>query len=308
MGRVTGFLGRLRIGRVVMVAAVLVALLTGMGALFPPHAGAGEPDGEVADEVAGKLDEGEARGGDSRKGVGDMDAGEPSEVLRDETAAEFDSTEPEVPFAPTIEERHIVASDGSTWGFWLYQARPEAAGQPLVLSLHGSGECGDDLGLLCGTSSLSRWILDGTLEPDCDVLMPQCPSFGWDVEALHTLLMDVAAELGSDMSRISCTGVSMGGFGTWDLLNRYPTLFCAAAPVASSGTNGGTEGLAGCTAKIRSLVGTADGYDSSGAVAAVCGGGGTAEQVWVEGAGHGDMCNVYGDPAHNPLPFLLGEE
>ena len=142
----------------------------------------------------------------------------------------------EYEFRPTITENHVTI-DGYSWGYWLYRARPDAKGQPLILSLHGSGESGDNLGALQGTSSLSRWILDGSLEPDCDVLMPQCPGFGWDTGALHSLLMQVTDELGSDMSRLGCTGVSMGGFGTWDLLSAYPTLFATAAPIASSGTN-----------------------------------------------------------------------
>jgi len=210
--------------------------------------------------------------------------------------------------APEVTEHHETVA-GHPWGYWLYRARPGARNRPLILSLHGSGECGDDLGAL-SVSSLSRFILDGSVTPDCDVLMPQCPSFGWDTDALHSLLMKVADDLGSDMGRLSCTGVSMGGFGTWDLLATYPDLFDAAAPVASSGTNFGTGDLDKCKARIRSLVGTADGYDASEAIATVNGGtgGGSAEQVDVPGAGHSDMCAIYGDERYDPVPFLLGEE
>ena len=38
-----------------------------------------------------------------------------------------------------------------------------------------------------------------------------------------------------DTNRIYVTGLSMGGFGTWDLISRYPNKFAAAAPVCGGG-------------------------------------------------------------------------
>lgn len=205
---------------------------------------------------------------------------------------------------PTITAHHVDL-DGASFSYYLYRARPKASGQPLILSLHGSGESGDYLEALKGTSSLSRWILDGSLEPDCIVLMPQCPGFGWDSGALKALLDHVVEITGADKSRLSCTGVSMGGFGTWDMLGAYPTLFEAAAPIASSASD--FDALSAVTARVRALDGTADGYDSTAGVDAINNGsgGGKAEHVWVDGAGHSDMCNIYGDEQFNPVPFLL---
>jgi predicted peptidase len=38
-----------------------------------------------------------------------------------------------------------------------------------------------------------------------------------------------------DSSRIYVTGLSMGGYGTWYLLTRYPDFFAAAAPICGGG-------------------------------------------------------------------------
>lgn len=38
-----------------------------------------------------------------------------------------------------------------------------------------------------------------------------------------------------DEKRIYIIGASMGGFGTWDLICRYPTMFAAAIPVCGIG-------------------------------------------------------------------------
>ncbi|MFN9041975.1 MAG: dienelactone hydrolase family protein, partial [Planctomyces sp.] len=38
-----------------------------------------------------------------------------------------------------------------------------------------------------------------------------------------------------DPQRIYVTGLSMGGFGTWELITRKPELFAAAAPICGGG-------------------------------------------------------------------------
>ena len=38
-----------------------------------------------------------------------------------------------------------------------------------------------------------------------------------------------------DPDRLYITGLSMGGFGTWDAIQRYPELFAAAVPICGGG-------------------------------------------------------------------------
>ncbi|MBT6769502.1 MAG: prolyl oligopeptidase family serine peptidase [Opitutales bacterium] len=38
-----------------------------------------------------------------------------------------------------------------------------------------------------------------------------------------------------DRKRIYVTGLSMGGFGTWDIIQRQPKVFAAAMPVCGGG-------------------------------------------------------------------------
>jgi predicted peptidase len=49
------------------------------------------------------------------------------------------------------------------------------------------------------------------------------------------LLDDFIASYSIDESRIYAMGVSMGGFGTWDIIARKPDLFAAAAPICGGG-------------------------------------------------------------------------
>jgi predicted peptidase len=49
------------------------------------------------------------------------------------------------------------------------------------------------------------------------------------------MIDDVLANYNVDKSRIYLTGLSMGGFGTWDLAVSYPNYFAAIAPICGGG-------------------------------------------------------------------------
>ena len=54
--------------------------------------------------------------------------------------------------------------------------------------------------------------------------------------ALALALLDkTIAEYPIDRSRIYATGISMGGYGTWDAVQRRPELFAAAMPICGGG-------------------------------------------------------------------------
>jgi predicted peptidase len=50
--------------------------------------------------------------------------------------------------------------------------------------------------------------------------------------------MDVINAYSVDESRIYLTGLSRGGFGTWEFAVSYPDLFAAIAPVCARGISG----------------------------------------------------------------------
>jgi hypothetical protein len=49
------------------------------------------------------------------------------------------------------------------------------------------------------------------------------------------LLNALAAEFSINTNRIAVTGLSMGGYGVWSLLQRYPAFFAAAVPICGGG-------------------------------------------------------------------------
>ena len=61
------------------------------------------------------------------------------------------------------------------------------------------------------------------------------PPLSQSMRAALAILDDVIANYPIDTSRIYVTGLSMGGYGTWDALIRRPDKFAAAVPLSGGG-------------------------------------------------------------------------
>ncbi len=122
---------------------------------------------------------------------------------------------------------------------------------PLVLLLHGAGERGND-----NSAQLSNGVAEllgsdtAAARFPCFYVVPQCPTehrwveVDWDVER-HVLPLEPSLPLSAtvelldalldrhpiDPQRLYLIGLSMGGFGVWDLLSRWPERFAAAVPI-----------------------------------------------------------------------------
>lgn len=127
---------------------------------------------------------------------------------------------------------------------------------PLVIFLHGSGERGsdNDAQLKWGVSNFAT---DENMKMyPAFVIAPQCPvNASWSnfsnkqnstekhllpspaktMELVIALIKQAIKTLPVDTNRIYITGLSMGGFGTYDAIQRYPNLFAAAVPVCGGG-------------------------------------------------------------------------
>jgi len=127
---------------------------------------------------------------------------------------------------------------------------------PLVIFLHGSGERGNDNNAQLKWGAMTFAKEQTMLMYPAFVLAPQCPEGqGWSnfadgkkkrelilkpdatkpMELLIALINQLKTELPVDTNRIYITGLSMGGFGTFDAIERYPHMFAAAVPVCGAG-------------------------------------------------------------------------
>jgi predicted peptidase len=119
----------------------------------------------------------------------------------------------------------------------------------LILFLHGAGERGSDNEAQLRYPEVLRLATDEA--NPCFLVAPQCPrrrkwvEVPWNFRKPHrtpkrpSLAMQLTIELLAvledefriDLQRRYVTGVSMGGFGTFDLLVRRPHDFAAAVPI-----------------------------------------------------------------------------
>lgn len=105
---------------------------------------------------------------------------------------------------------------------------------PLILFLHGAGERGTNVWAV-NNHGPAKYIVRN---PDFPFILvsPQCPpKETWSNDALLELLNDVEKKYRVDKSRVYLTGLSMGGYGTWNLGTTYPERFAAIAPICGGG-------------------------------------------------------------------------
>jgi predicted peptidase len=105
---------------------------------------------------------------------------------------------------------------------------------PVILSLHGTGECGTD-GTRPSEAGLGEALRATPSLYPCIVVFPQTSAHlhYWtdDFDQALATLNASAHEFGGDPHRLYLTGYSLGGSGTWFLAARHPGVFAAIAPV-----------------------------------------------------------------------------
>jgi predicted peptidase len=160
------------------------------------------------------------------------------------------------------EAREWTTADGTVVKYRWSAPETMVAGKtyPLVLFLHGAGERGAD-----NSAQLKHGVLpllEGAhkLGESCFMIAPQCPADLWWapinretmrlsapdqpnalLDAVLALVEEVKKNQPIDPQRFYVTGLSMGGYATWDLLGRVPERIAAAVPICG----GGDPALAG---------------------------------------------------------------
>ena len=116
--------------------------------------------------------------------------------------------------------------------------RSKSKSWPIILFLHGRGERGAE-GMWQTQIGLPMELRDHPERWPFIVVMPQCPhpSFWTDSAMLEMAMAALdreTAEFGADPQRTYLTGLSMGGYGVWELAKMYPKRWAAIA-IASGG-------------------------------------------------------------------------
>ena len=132
---------------------------------------------------------------------------------------------------------------------------------PVLLFLHGAGERGtNNTSHITAHEGLMRQLI---LRDDCVVIAPQCPSDAkwvntdWALgsydstvntasaylNAAEELLQAEIAKGGVDAKRVWVAGISMGGYGVWNLIMNNPRFYAAAIPICGGADPGKAESV-----------------------------------------------------------------
>lgn len=134
-------------------------------------------------------------------------------------------------------------SSGNALDYRLFEPKTESDKKyPLVLFLHGTGDRGSDNTLQLASSQTGVvWANpEQQSKNPCYVLAPQVPvtenfDTQWVKEPNNSVLLSLLKETISkyqiDPDRVYVVGLSNGGTGTWDIVERNPELFAAAVPI-----------------------------------------------------------------------------
>lgn len=211
----------------------------------------------------------------------------------------------------------------------LAPAEPKAgATYPLVIVLHGAGER--------GTDNQKQLVHGGALFLDANnrrkfpafVVFPQCPQDKRWVEVdwgdpkphqqpkepsvpmalLLDLLPSLITSLPIDPTRVYVMGLSMGGFGTWDIAARRPNGFAAAVPICG----GADDSTAPLLAKLPvwafhgALDSTVKVGRTRSMIAALKQAGGTPKYSELPGVQHNAWGAAFAEP--DLLPWMFAQK
>lgn len=128
---------------------------------------------------------------------------------------------------------------------------------PVIVFLHGSGERGSDNHKQTEVG-IGAYVRRHMHDFPAIVVFPQAPE-GTEWNQNHAVVMaelDAATdEFGGDRRRTYLTGLSMGGFGTWDYALREPDRFAALVPIC-----GGLVAPGRPSMNVAAVAGAADPY------------------------------------------------
>ena len=150
----------------------------------------------------------------------------------------------------------FIASDGTTLPYRLHlpEGYTEDAAYPVFLFLHGAGERGADNEKQLQLAVPVLYSHTDSMIHSAIGIFPQCPEDNqwvdtpWtnsysvknvpesnELKAVVELLEDIQGTYSVDRKRLYGFGMSMGGFGIWDLLMRHPGLLAAGVPLCGGG-------------------------------------------------------------------------
>ena len=211
----------------------------------------------------------------------------------------------------------MTIESGQKFNYYLYIPAKVTSNMSLILYLHGgSGKPQNiegDLSLLTAEDGLPKFVKEGKISPSSYMVFPQLPygKTGWSnvKNDLKTFLNEVVNDLNCNNQKISITGHSMGGKGTWDIALSYPDIFYKVAPLSGNVTLNDTNLDKLKNKPVWAFVGSEDTIvdpkTSIDFISSLSKINSEAKITILEGYTHFDVVNVYLSDEYNLLSWLV---
>jgi predicted peptidase len=136
---------------------------------------------------------------------------------------------------PTAQAQLKAITDQTDYPFWINLPNQDVLDKkaPIILFLHGKSLSGTNLDRV-KRYGVIRAIERGKEIPAI-VIAPQVAHGAWDPDKLLKLLEYVQNNYNTDLSRVYVCGMSLGGYGTFDLAGKYPEKITAAVAICGGG-------------------------------------------------------------------------
>lgn len=212
----------------------------------------------------------------------------------------------------TMEKKELATQHVKSFGYWCYrptQSTKEAL--PLIVYLHGTDGCGSNLDKLLKIEGIPYYINNGYIYPNAIVVAPQCPAgsnWGTLSNDVMQIIEQVIEEQNVDISRISLTGASLGGVGTFNIAIKNPSFFSAIVPVCGSVDASKCSVLNDVAVKI--FHGTKDygmGFSVKTAAEVINNNNGSCELIMLQGEGH-EIRHVYIDEEYDLINWMISQQ
>jgi predicted peptidase len=138
-------------------------------------------------------------------------------------------------------DRVYKDGDGKEANYAIFVPRGPSSSSPAptILFLHGSGETGTD-GVKQVRIGLGWYVRAHEDTFPFLVIFPQSQKRTWradsdDGQRALAILAQVQKEFATDPKRSYLTGLSMGGYGTWSMAEKYPDKWAAIVPICGGG-------------------------------------------------------------------------
>lgn len=120
------------------------------------------------------------------------------------------------------------------YNFWLAEPEDTTEAKPVVIFLHGSSLCGNNLEKVKRYGTIDA--IERGREIDAYVIAPQNPGGSWQPEKIMEILEWVEANYNVDSNKVYVLGMSLGGYGTLDFTATYPDKVAAAMAMCGGST------------------------------------------------------------------------